>query len=203
MSATGEGYVKYTAEHTTCLVTETPHWAELNNARTHLHKLGLVGANSDGIGFGNVSARCNGNEFIISGTATGAVPVLALDQYCLVNFFDIEKNRVVTSGPVQASAESMSHGAVYQSCTEAECVIHIHSKKIFDKMLWEDYVRTPKDAEYGTPEIALAIGACVRNSGKNEGQIIMAGHDEGIIAYGPSIERAFNLILELYVMFGG
>jgi hypothetical protein len=49
----------------------------------------------------------------------------------------------------------------------------------------------------------MAIEVCVRDSGKNEGQIVMAGHDEGVIVYGPSTERAFNLILELYEKYGG
>ena len=198
-----EGYVKYSAEHTTAPIMEAPNWEKLNEARTHLHKLGLVGVYSDGIGFGNVSIRYHENEFLISGTATGAAPVLSLNEYCLVNFFDIKKNRVVTSGPIQASSESMTHGAVYQSCSKVNCVIHIHSKKIFDWMIRGNYLSTPKDAEYGTPEIALAIGERVQAAGKNEGQIVLSGHDEGIIAYGHSVERAFNLVIELYNEFRG
>ena len=200
---TNEGYVKYSAEHTTCPIIEAPNWKELNEARTHLHKLGLIGVYSDGIGYGNVSIRHRENEFLISGTATGAAPVLSLNEYCLVNFFDIKQNRVVTSGQIQASSESMTHGAVYQSCGEANCVIHIHSKKIFDGMSRGNYPSTPENAEYGTPEIALAIGKCAENSGKNEGQIVLAGHVEGVIAYGHSVERAFNLILMLYNKFRG
>jgi ribulose-5-phosphate 4-epimerase/fuculose-1-phosphate aldolase len=200
---TSEGYVKYSAEHTTTPVMEAPNWKELNEARTHLHKLGLVGVYSNGIGFGNVSVRYKENEFLISGTATGEIPVLSLNEYCLVNFFDIKQNRVVTSGSIQASSESMTHGAVYQSCSEANCVIHIHSKKIFDGMLRGNYSSTQKEAEYGTPEIAFAIERCVQAAGKSEGQIVLAGHDEGIITYGPSVERAFNLILELYNKFRG
>ena len=200
---TNEGYVKYSAEHTTCPIIEAPNWKELNEARTHLHKLGLIGVYSDGIGYGNVSIRHRENEFLISGTATGAAPVLSLNEYCLVNFFDIKQNRVVTSGHIQASSESMTHGAVYQSCREINCVIHIHSKKIFDGMLRDNYPSTQKEAEYGTPEIALAIGSCVKNTGKNEGQIALAGHDEGILTYGTSIEKAFNLIIVLYNKYRG
>ena len=193
---TDEGYVKYSAEHKMGPPIEAPHWVELNDARTLLHKLGLVGANS-GIGFGNLSIRCHGNEFLITGTATGAAPVLGPHEYCRIASFDLLKNHVVSSGPIQASSESMTHGAVYQSCSEANCVIHIHSRKIFDGMLRDNYPSTPKDAEYGSPEIAQAIGICAQERNNDEGVIVMAGHDEGIIAYGPSVERALNLVLDL------
>ena len=197
-----EGYVKYTAKHTISPAIEAPDWARLNDARTHLHSFGLVGVTQGGIGFGNVSIRYRGNEFLISGTATGALPELTPREYCLVSAFDLEQNQVVTSGPIQASSESMTHGAVYQSCPKVNCVIHIHSRKIFDAMLKERYACTPKDAEYGTPQIALAIGKCIRESGMDEeGQIVLAGHDEGVIAYGPTVVRALDLILELYNKF--
>lgn len=193
-----EGNVKYTADHKMGPVIEAPHYEELNDARTHLHKLGLVGVTSGGVGFGNLSIRYRENEFLITGTATGAKPVLDPDDYCLVESFDLRQNHVVSSGPVQASSESMTHGVVYRSCSGANCVIHIHSRKIFDMMIRDNYPSTPKNAEYGTPEIALAIGTCVNNSANNEGQIVLAGHDEGVIVYGPTVERALNLILELY-----
>jgi ribulose-5-phosphate 4-epimerase/fuculose-1-phosphate aldolase len=194
----GEGYVKYSVEHRMAPAMEIPHWAELNEARTRLRDLGLVGALPDGIGFGNLSIRMQGNEFLISGTATGALPVLGPDGYCMVNSFDFKQNRVVSTGPVRASAESMTHGAVYQSCSGANCVIHIHSRAIFDGMLRDHYPATPENAAYGTPEIALAIERCVRELDGDEGRIVLGGHDEGVIAYGPSVERTFMLIQELY-----
>ncbi|MCL2484961.1 MAG: class II aldolase/adducin family protein [Endomicrobia bacterium] len=193
-----EGYVKYTAEHTITPPIKVPHWKQLNEARTLLHKLRLVGVTSQGIGYGNLSIRFQGEEFLITGTNTGAYPELSTAEYCLVRSFDIKRNSIVSCGPVQASSESMTHGAVYNSGPEVNCVIHIHSKSIFDGMIRDSYPATPKNAAYGTPEIALAIEKCVLESGKNEGVIVMNGHDEGIIAYGASVEKTLNLILELY-----
>jgi ribulose-5-phosphate 4-epimerase/fuculose-1-phosphate aldolase len=198
MNMSAEGYVKYTAEHTMALAVETPHWEELNHARTKLREMGLVGAASNGIGFGNLSVRVKGDEFLISGTATGASPILGPDGYCLITSFDIDRNRVVSTGPVKPSSETMTHGAVYQSCPAANCVIHIHSRAVFDGMIRDKRPATPETAAYGTPDIALAIGKLVQESGKNEGSIVLAGHDEGVIIYGPTIERAFSLIEELY-----
>ena len=199
-----EGNVKYTAEHTSAVLELTHNileqWRELNDARTSLHKLGLIGVYPDGIGYGNLSIRFGTEEFIISGTATGAKAILSLSEYCLVNSFDIARNRVVSSGPIQASAESMTHGAVYHSCSAVNCVIHIHSRKIFDCMLRNNYPVTPKDAEFGTPQIAVAIGKLVN---KAEGQIVMSGHDEGVITYGTTVEKALSEILELYKKYIG
>jgi ribulose-5-phosphate 4-epimerase/fuculose-1-phosphate aldolase len=208
MNIANEGYVKYTAEHTPgppVDVFNIPHWVELNSARTRLHKLGLVGITSGGIGFGNVSVRVGGEEFLISGTATGALPELTPAEYCLVTACDLSHNSVVSTGPVQASSESMTHGAVYHSNAGVHCVIHIHSRKIFDGMIRDRYPATPESAAYGTPESALAIGECItRDEGEHtEGVIVLAGHDEGVIAYGPSVERTFHLIMELYNKYGG
>jgi ribulose-5-phosphate 4-epimerase/fuculose-1-phosphate aldolase len=194
-----EGYVKYTAEHTMAPAIETPHWEELNHARTKLHEMGLIGATSNGIGFGNLSVRVKDGQFLISGTATGVLPILNPGCYCLVTSFDVDDNRVVSTGPVKPSSETMTHGVIYRSCPGANCVIHIHSRVIFDGMIRNSRPATPESAAYGTPDIARAIEELVcHDSGKNEGSIILAGHDEGVIIYGPTVERAFSLIEELY-----
>ena len=199
-----EGYVKYSAEHTKAPPLVVPHWIVLNEARTRLRQAGLIGAHSNGVGFGNLSIRFQGNEFLITGTATGALPVLDAGKYCLVRSFDLKQNQVVTAGPVGASAETMSHGVIYRANSGVNCVIHTHSRKIFDGMIQsnkvstDSYPATPESAPYGSPEIALAIEKCVHDSGKDEGQIVMLGHDEGVITFGPTIERALFLTLELY-----
>jgi ribulose-5-phosphate 4-epimerase/fuculose-1-phosphate aldolase len=198
MSTTNEGYVKYSAVHKAAPATEVPHWAELNEARTKLHQLGLVGILPNGVGYGNVSIRFQQNEFLISGTATGAPAVLGLDGYCIVESFDLNQNCVVSTGPTQASSESMTHGIIYQSSAAVNCVIHVHSRAIFDGMLKDRYPSTPKKAAFGTPEIATVIGRLVKESNTNQGLIVLAGHDEGIVSYGTSIETALTLIQELY-----
>jgi ribulose-5-phosphate 4-epimerase/fuculose-1-phosphate aldolase len=198
-----EGYVKYSAAHTHGPAPEAPHWAELNEARTRLHALGLVGINAEGVGFGNVSVRVRGEEFLITGTATGAAPVLSPNEYCLVSSCDFAGNSIISSGPIRASAESMTHGAVYRAAPQARCVIHIHSRAIFDGMLRDRYPASPAEAGYGTPELALAVGGCVRAEASGAGVIVLAGHDEGLIAYGPSVARALALILELNNTYGG
>jgi hypothetical protein len=193
-----EGYVKYSASHTTRSAVVPPLWKDLNEVRTKLHDLHIVGVRADGVGFGNVSIRLTGNQFLISGTATGAERELTPDGYCTVISIDSPGNRVVSAGPIHASSESMTHGAIYQSCPEARCVIHIHSRNIFDGMIRDRCLSTPREAEYGTPEIAAAIARCVARSGKTGADIVLAGHDEGVISYAPSIAAAYNRVLHLY-----
>ena len=197
-----EGYVKYIAVHTMSPAIEVPYWTELNNARTQLHRLGFLGVNPQGIGFGNVSIRFQGEEFLVSGTATGAAPELTLADYCLVSSFDLAQNSIVSMGPVKASSEAMTHGAVYRSCAEANCVMHIHSESIFNGMIRDSYPATAKDAVYGTPKIALALAQRIQELGADEGAVVLAGHDEGVIVWGPTVEKALNVILQLNNKYG-
>jgi ribulose-5-phosphate 4-epimerase/fuculose-1-phosphate aldolase len=193
-----EGTVKYSAQHTPAAAMTPPLWKNLNDVRTRLHDLYLLGVRPDGIAFGNVSMRMEGNQFLISGTSTGAEKVLGADKYCLVTSIDIAANTIISRGPIPASSESMTHGAIYEACPLAKSVIHIHDRKIFDGMRSGRCLATPPDAEYGTPEIARAIAHCVTQSGKSEGVIVLAGHDEGLIAYSGNPDKAFDLIQTLY-----
>jgi ribulose-5-phosphate 4-epimerase/fuculose-1-phosphate aldolase len=92
----------------------------------------------------------------------------------------------------------MSHSAIYCACFDAFSVIHIHSRTIFDGMLKDDLLATPKTAAYGTPEIARAISTAVEQWGKTHGQIVLAGHDEGVITWGVSVDEALEQVLALY-----
>ncbi|MDR2071157.1 MAG: class II aldolase/adducin family protein [Treponema sp.] len=203
-----EGYVKYTADHRPAEAVKPPLWEELNKGRTRLYDLGLIGVLPNGVGFGNVSVRVQDGAFLISGTATGGSRILTPREYCMVNSFNLEENRVATSGPVRASSESMSHGAVYHSCPSVMCVIHVHSRKIFDALLRDARLSTPPEAAYGTPEMALAITSLVteregRSGLSRGGVIVLAGHDEGVLSYGTSVQEALDLVLDLYDKYAG
>ncbi|MDR2725470.1 MAG: class II aldolase/adducin family protein, partial [Candidatus Adiutrix sp.] len=103
-----EGYVKYTALHENAQIPLAALVARqlpvLNEARTKCFTLGLVGVYPNGIGYGNLSIRVHDDEFLISGTATGAKPVLSNEDYCLVKSFDIARNSIVSRGLIQASS---------------------------------------------------------------------------------------------------
>jgi ribulose-5-phosphate 4-epimerase/fuculose-1-phosphate aldolase len=199
-----EGYTKFAVHVTDGEVPGSPELDHLNEVRTELHDLGLIGVLPDGIGFGNVSLRLNASEkFIISGTATGSKRVLELTDYCRVDSFDVPRNNVFCTGRIAASSESMSHGSVYQANPAVQCVIHIHSRAVFRFMLENGYARTSEQAAYGTPRIAEEIVRLVRDAGAAQGLFAMAGHEDGVIAYGPDVESVRQLLLAVHQKAAG
>ena len=57
-----EGYVKFTAHLTEADLPAPAELVRLNEVRTELHELGLIGILPDGIGYGNLSVRSAGEE---------------------------------------------------------------------------------------------------------------------------------------------
>lgn len=197
-----EGTIKYRAQRAEGMIPEHAGFDGLNRCRTELYDLNLIGVYPNGIGFGNVSIRVKESQFIISGSATGSIRVLSKEHYALVASFDLTQNSVTSIGKIDASSESMSHGAVYRAIPAANAVIHIHSRHLFDFMRAENAPETEEDIPFGTPELASAIAALVMARGTNEGIFVTAGHDEGIIAYGESVEAALALVKAVYAKGG-
>ncbi|NUO03762.1 MAG: class II aldolase/adducin family protein [Saprospiraceae bacterium] len=192
-----EGYLKFQA-----IWTETPPFPEskisnLNHWRSVIYKLGLIGAYESGIGFGNISQRLDAaGQFIISGTATGGIPKLTGAHYALVQRADPAQNKLYCKGPVIASSESMSHAVIYRECPEINGVIHIHHLNLWKKLLHR-VPTTDRSATYGTPEMAASIVALLQETALPELRIfVMEGHEEGIFAFGETLESAVSVILE-------
>ena len=193
-----EGYIKYQSSRVDGDIPSINGFDELNTTRTDLFDIKLIGIYDNGIGYGNISLRSHEDQFIISGSATGGDRVLKSDQYALVKSFDLKKNRVEALGRLDASSESMSHGAVYEALSEVNCVIHVHSRDVFDYMLEHGRPKTSKDIAFGTPQLANAIKSLVLADGGSVGVFVTAGHDEGVIAYGNSITSAKKEIQKIY-----
>jgi L-ribulose-5-phosphate 4-epimerase len=193
----GEGYIKFNclhSEETSDLSDE--NFNLLNKWRRKLYHLGLIGCYPGDIGFGNISIR-SGAGFIITGSATGCTEKLSKDDYARVNHYDFLKNEIHCTGKIRASAESLTHAAVYDARPETMAVIHIHNLD-----LWEKYKgimpTSPYTAEYGTPEMALAVRSlCINDIIPGNKVIIMGGHKEGIIAFGKDLDDAGNKVLEM------
>jgi ribulose-5-phosphate 4-epimerase/fuculose-1-phosphate aldolase len=174
-------------------------FAQLESCRSRLYALGLIGIYPDGIGFGNLSARIGeGKSFIISGSATGGLANLKQSDYALVTDFNISKNVVFCTGLTKASSESLTHASVYESLPEVGAVVHVHCLWLWKKLL-NIYSATSFEFEYGTPEIADAVGKLVSEmNGKKEKIIVMGGHQEGILAYGSNLIEATEQIIKIY-----
>ena len=142
--------------------------------------------------------RLAGNLFLISGSGTGSSRLLGKQGYSLIRAFDPLENTVASFGPVQASSESMTHGAVYGAANKARCVIHIHSPFLFTSLLAEGFPRTPESVAYGTPALSREVARLITEElSPSEGVFVTAGHNEGVFAYSESIASTLNLILSL------
>ena len=195
MIKSDEGYIKFNLNwEEKSFDFSDKDFHEINSCRQKLYEAGFIGAYPDGIGFGNLSVRYNKNQFIISGSATGNFKNLSKNHFALVKDFDISKNNIQYVGLTKASSESLSHAAIYNSNSEVNAVIHIHHKGMWNTYL-NDLPTTDKKAEFGTPEIAIELA---KLANLPSGIIIMGGHPEGIIAYGKTIEKAYNILIEYF-----
>ena len=192
-----EGYIKFQC-----------HWKEeshdldeesqfaLNDLifyRKKFYDLNLIGAYPDGIGFGNISKILSNHDILISGSATGNFKDVNSHHFSRVTKCLIESNEVFCQGPIIASSESMTHQMIYQLPEEINVVVHVHHFK-----LWEDYKfripTTRKDVPYGTPEMANEILRLYNmDKLKQTKCLAMAGHEEGLIAFGKNFEEVYQL----------
>ena len=171
----------------------------LESARAKLYALGLIGIDPHGIGFGNISVRGDDEgTFMISGSATGGFAHLKQSDYALVTDYNISENTIFCTGLTQASSESLTHAAVYQSRPEAGAVIHVHCLWLWKKLL-KDYPATSTEIEYGTPEMADAVGKMASEIKNSEEKIIvMGGHQEGILVFGSTLVEATVQVFNIF-----
>jgi ribulose-5-phosphate 4-epimerase/fuculose-1-phosphate aldolase len=177
----------------------------LNVWRSILFRLGLIGQNAQryqGYGFGNLSQRSTRDplHFIISGTQTGHVPVLDAEHYVEVESCDIARNRVCARGRVEPSSEALTHAMFYRLNEAIQCVIHIHSPALWRFGLQQQYPATGVEIEYGTPQMALEIERLFRQDKLAACQtLMMAGHEDGVICFGNSVDQAALALVKLWV----
>ncbi len=193
---TEKGYIKFNC-----------HWIKsnpineeiiygLNHWREKLFKLGLIGAYSTGIGYGNISIRLKNKAFLITGTSTGQFTNLNVEHYTQVISYNFIDNIITCQGPIKASSESLTHASIYESDPEANAVIHVHSLPLWKKLL-NNVPTSATSVEYGTPEMAIEIKRLFTETNLKEKKILaMGGHQEGVISYGQSIDEAGKLLLD-------
>lgn len=195
-----EGYIKFNCdwEQEEFRFQDEIH-EQLEAGRSKLCQLGLIGMYPDGIGFGNISVRLDESTmFIITGSATGHLKKLDKLHYALVTEYDLEKNSVSCTGQTKASAESLTHAAVYESLPEVGAVVHVHCLWLWKKLL-NDRPSTSAEIEYGTPEMAVAVGKLASEINETKQKIIvMGGHREGILAFGANLAEAVAQIINIY-----
>lgn len=191
-----EGYTKYVARWNDRQAVDRPEIAELERWRRPLFEARLVGHDpGQGIGYGNISIRTGGREFLVSGTQTGHLPRTGAAHYALVTDYDIDGNSVTCRGAVQASSESLTHAALYELDVRIGAVVHVHDCAMWRRLL-ETAPATREDVAYGTPAMAREFGRLYRETRLPEQRLAaMAGHDAGIVAIGATLGEAAERVL--------
>ena len=190
-----EGVIKFNCQWTKSPPLDEAWIRDLNAWRDKLYRLGLIGLNEDGIGYGNISIRFRKNQFIISGSGTGKFKKLTEEHYALVTGYDVEKNAISSTGSIIASSESLTHAMIYEHASDVHAVMHVHHFKIWKKLLIA-LPTTAENIEYGTPEMAKEITRLFDEQKLSQHKIFaMAGHYEGIVSFGKNLAQAAELLL--------
>jgi len=197
-----EGYVKFQCNWTKEEI-DIPEevFYSLEQHRSHLYQLGLIGMYPDGIGFGNISVQSSTDTFYITGSATGQFPKLEKCHFSEVLSYSFAQNSLNCIGLTKASAESLTHAAIYEAAPEARAVVHIHCLWLWEQLL-NNCPTTSPVIEYGTPEMAEAVQTLAKELRHNDEKIIvMGGHQDGILAFGKNLEEATNQIIKIYNLY--
>ena len=189
-------YIKFTCERAAAEITSFDGLAELNAYRRKLLQFRLIGADANGIGFGNLSIRDGAtNNFYITGSATGGIPELTLADCARVVAYDFARNWLRCEGSAIPSSESLTHAAVYASDTDTGAIIHCHDSKLWAALL----NRAPTSSntvEYGTPEMAYEVLRLFNVTDVQRRKIlVMAGHEGGVVAFGRDLGEAFGVLM--------
>ena len=189
-------YVKFTYQ---CARPDTAQFeaiAELNACRRKLLEQRLIGVDSNGVGFGNLSVRdgVSGN-FYITGSATGGLLELTPTDCVRVVAYDFARNWLRYEGAAIPSSESLTHAAIYESDPTISAVIHCH-----DSVLWRTRLdrvpTTSKAIAFGTPEMAYEITRLFTVSDvRSRKMFVMAGHEGGIVTFGKNFEDASDVVM--------
>ncbi len=197
-----EGRIKFNCELIAGKPVPQVRLKKLSEWKKRLHGMGLIGEYHQGslkdVGFGNLSIR-DGDGFIITGARTGGIAHLTSGHCVRVTAYDFDRNWLRCEGSIKASSESLTHAAVYGCDQTIGGVIHVHELSLWRRLLEKEAPATSPDALYGTPELAREIARVVQESdAREQGIIVLAGHEAGIITFGRDLDQAADVLLKHY-----
>ena len=191
-----EGVIKYELEHQQMPMTEFFSVKQISAWRAILFRLGLLGQDPDrydNLGFGNISHRVKpqSNQFVISGTQTGHIKYLCSEQFVLVVKAEPRQNRIYSCGLIQPSSEALTHASIYSLDPKVNAVIHVHSPEIWGNTKVLNLPHISADIPYGTVAMAIAVEQLFKDGSLcNSSVFSMLGHQDGVVAFGKTIEEA-------------
>ncbi len=197
--SSSEGYIKFNIDRLDGSAPTPEKIKMINEVRTKLYDLDLIGLGIDGIGYGNVSIReDSGSAFYITASRSGGKRILSPSDYSYVDYFDIDRNYVRCVGPKAASSESMSHGAIYLVNEDIQAVIHVHHEGLFSWLIGGGWATTPPYAEYGTPDLSREIMELISSMETDVGVFATEGHEDGVFAFGSGATEAEDALMSVY-----
>lgn len=199
-----EGVIKYKLQFTATAEPQLTQIMALNAWRRILFLTRLIGQDSqryNGCGYGNISMRWASGRgktgFVISGSQTGHIEHLCGRHYAIVTACDPEANRVAAHGQTRPSSEALTHGVVYDCQPAINCVMHAHSPEIWRHAAQLRLAATSASVTYGTPAMAAEVRHLLSEQGHpQQGLFVMGGHDDGIVAFGPSPALAGQILID-------
>lgn len=198
-----EGVIKFQLDFRQQVVLKAEDVAQISSWRHIMLQLGMLGQTPeryDNYGFGNISQRYgSGSQFIISGTQTGGIEAMTAADYALVTACLPEQNRIVAQGETKPSSEAMTHGQLYQIDNEINFVIHAHCPQIWQQATALNLPQTDAEVPYGTVAMAEEVARLFQHSTVlQQGIFTMAGHEDGVVAFGNSAEQAAQRLIAVY-----
>lgn len=193
-----EGVVKYTVRHESARISLPAEMPDLLSWRRRLREMALIGADAQGVGYGNLSIRLYATPtFLITGSQSSGLVEVDQRHFARVTVVDLDRNFLRSIGEHAPSSEALTHAALYQVYGAIRAVVHVHSAG-----LWSAHVHrlptTRDDVPYGTPEMGYEmIRLHKRSALGRQGVIVMGGHRDGLIAFGPTLADAAGEILKL------
>jgi len=193
-----EGVVKYAVKHVSGRLTLPAEMPDLLAWRRKLRELELIGADAQGVGYGNLSIRLYASpRFLITGSQSSGLLEVDQRHFASVTVVDLDRNSLRSVGETAPSSEALTHAALYQVNGAIRAVVHVHSNAIWTA--YRDRLPTSRDeVPYGTPEMGYEMIRLHKRSAMGGlGVVVMGGHQDGVVAFGPSLAEAAGEILKL------
>jgi len=198
-----DGVIKYNFDFQPSEPLDASLFSDIESVRKRLFALNLIGVTEDGIGFGNISQRVEGNSFVITGTQTGDLKILEASHYALIEAFDDKQFYLKSSGAIKPSSEALTHGTIYNLSANIGAVIHIHSQTLWKFMLKGNYLKT-EDVEYGSIEMIEEVNRLFSTTEPlSNPKFVMAGHEEGVMVFGENLEEAEQVLYRIIAKIMG
>jgi len=197
-----EGIIKYSLTHRYCDLDTHIDITCVNAWRHILFTLKLIGQNPEryqGLGFGNISQRLHPGRqpFLVTGTQTGQIENLNAKHFAVIETASPRENAINSHGPCQPSSEALTHASVYLNAPDIQAVIHVHSPEIWQHTRDLNLPYTAANIAYGTVTMAEAVDSLFQSGQIKQTPLFsMLGHEDGIVAFGKTLEEAALVLLK-------